>query len=187
MPRPWGESIDTHRNSVREGIKDATWSLIHEHGAAGLSMSQIAGRVGISRATLYRYFPGVDTILAEWHTDKIHAHVAQLRQVVDDVADPAERLAAVLACYATIARGVPRGGELATLLHEGADVARAEQQVLDLLAEVIATAAESGAVRRDVPPSDLARYCLYALAAANGSGTPENVGLVRVVLAGLRP
>lgn len=187
MPKPWGDSIATHRNAVREGIKDATWSLVHEYGATGLSMSQIADRVGVSRATLYRYFPDVDSILVEWHTDKIHSHVAQLRQVVADVANPVERLEAMLECYATIARGVPHSGELATLLHQGAHVAQAEQQVLDLLAEVIATAAESGTVRRDVPPSDLARYCLYALAAANGSGTPENAGLVQVVLAGLRP
>lgn len=187
MPKSWGDSIATHRNAVREGIKDATWSLVHEYGATGLSMSQIADRVGVSRATLYRYFPDVDSILVEWHTDKIHSHVAQLRQVVADVGDPAERLEAMLECYATIARGVPHSGELATLLHQGALVARAEQQILDLLADVIASAVATGAARGDVAPAELARYCLHALAAVNRSDASTTPDLVPVVLAGLRP
>ncbi|MBZ5736399.1 TetR/AcrR family transcriptional regulator [Nocardioides sp. TRM66260-LWL] len=186
MPKSWGESVATHRSAVRDAIKDATWSLVHEHGAAGLSMSQIADRVEISRATLYRYFPDVDSILVEWHTDKVHAHVTQLRHAAADVTDPAERLAAVLTCYATIARGVPRGGELATLLHQGAHLEQAEQQVLDLFAEAITSAVEAGAVRGDVAPADLARYCLYALAAPGGSEASGAV-LVPVVLAGLQP
>lgn len=187
MPKLWDDSIAMHRATVRDGIKDATWALVHEHGVAGLSMSQIADRVGISRATLYRYFPDVDAILVAWHRDQVDAHVAQLRQVAADIADPSERLEAVLSCYATIARGVPRGGELATLLHQGTHLALAEQQVLDLLADVIATAAAHGAVRRDVPAADLARYCLYALSAAGSAGDPAPTRLVPVVLAGLRP
>ena len=186
MGKSWDESVATHRNAVRDGIKDATWSLVHEHGAAAVSMSQIADRVGISRATLYRYFADVDTILVEWHTDKIHEHVDQLRRAAVGVADPADRLTAVLTRYATIARGVPRGGELATLLHHGAHLEQAEQQVLDLLADVITTAVGAGVVRDDVPPAELARYCLYALAAAGGHET-LSPHLVPVVLAGLRP
>lgn len=186
MSKSWGESVATHRHAVRDAIKNATWSLVHEHGATGVSMSRIADRVEISRATLYRYFSDVDSILVEWHADKIHSHVTQLRQAADGIGDPVERLTAVLTCYATIAGGEPRGGELATLLHQGAHLARAEQQVLDLFTELLASAAQAGAVRSDVPPAELARYCLYALAAADDPARPGS-GLVRVVLAGLRP
>ena len=185
MAKSWNEALATLCHAVRDAIKDTSWSLVHEHGATGLSMSQIAERVGISRATLYRYFSDVDSILVEWHADKIHSHVTQLRSAAADVADPAERLTAVLTCYATIARGVPHGGELATLLHQGAHLTQAEQQVLDLFAEVIETAAAIGAVRRDVAPAALARYCLYALA-AGGEDEASGAGLISVVLAGLR-
>ena len=87
MAKSWNEALATHRHAVRDAIKDTTWSLVHEHGATGLSMSQIAERVGISRATLYRYFSDVDSILVEWHADKIHSHVTQLRSAAADVAE----------------------------------------------------------------------------------------------------
>ena len=187
MPRLWDESVTAHRAAVRDGIKDATWALVLEHGLLGLTMSQIAARVGISRATLYRYFPDVDSILVAWHADQVDAHIAQLRNVAADVADSVERLEAVLVCYATIAREVPHGTELATLLHQGAHLTRAEQQVADLLADTIAAAAAEGKVRGDVTPAELARYCLYALAAVGPSSDSARADLIPVVLAGLRP
>lgn len=187
MPRLWDESIATHRAAVEDGIKDAAWALVREHGLSGLSMSEIADRVGISRATLYRYFPDVDTILTAWHVDQVQSHLSELRQASVNATDPSERLEAVLTCYAAIARGVPHAGELARLLHSGIHLAHAEQQVIDLLAEVIAAAADKGAVRHDVAPSELARYCLYALAGAGPTEGTSQAGLVPVVLAGLRP
>jgi AcrR family transcriptional regulator len=185
MPKLWDESIATHRTAVRDGIKEATWALVHEHGLPSLSMSQIAERVGISRATLYRYFPDVEAILVAWHVDQVSAHITQLDEAADAAA-PADQLEAVLTRYSQIARGVPHGDELATLLHQGAHLADAEQQVVDLLTEIIAAAATGGTVRSDVEPAELARYCLYALAAGGGSAGSTRASLVPVVLAGLR-
>jgi len=182
MPKLWDDSIATHRTAVRDSIMSATWALVGEHGLAGTSMSRIADRVGISRATLYRYFPDVDAIVAAWHTDQVDGHIAQLREA-DAAAAPEERLAAVLSRYAEIRRDLPHGTDLATLLHQGTRVENAEQQVLDLLSEAISAAAESGQVRSDVAPADLARFCLYALAAGGHSPATD---LVPVVLAGLR-
>ncbi|HEX5859861.1 MAG TPA: hypothetical protein VFY91_17270 [Microbacterium sp.] len=54
--------------------------------------------------------------------------------------------------------------------------------------ELIAEAADAGAVRRDVGADELARYCLHALAAAAGSSSSAAVQrLVGVTMAGLRP
>ena len=63
MPRLWNETIAAHRREVRDAILDTTWALVAEHGLASVTMSQIAQETGIGRATLYHYFPGVDTIL----------------------------------------------------------------------------------------------------------------------------
>lgn len=42
----------------RQRILAAAAELLTEHGLAGLSMDELADRAGVSRATLYRLFPG---------------------------------------------------------------------------------------------------------------------------------
>ena len=43
---------------VREQILDAALELVGDHGLAQLSMDDLAAAAGVSRATLYRLFPG---------------------------------------------------------------------------------------------------------------------------------
>src|SRR5258708_32923799 len=60
----------------------------------------------------------------------------------------------------------PRGTELAALVHRGEHIARAEEQLLGFIADLIADGAQSGKLRDDAPPGELASYCLHALTAA---------------------
>ena len=71
MPRIWADTIDTHRRQVTDAILDATAELIAEHGPMSVAMSAIAERAGIGRATLYKYFPDVESILVAWHTTRL--------------------------------------------------------------------------------------------------------------------
>ena len=41
--------------------------LAISHGLLSVTMSQVAEEAGIGRATLYKYFPDVESILAVWH------------------------------------------------------------------------------------------------------------------------
>jgi AcrR family transcriptional regulator len=59
--------VETHRQEVREAILDATGSLVQSRGLLAVTMSDIAEATGIGRATLYKYFPDVETILSAWH------------------------------------------------------------------------------------------------------------------------
>ena len=77
MPRIWNTSIESHRAAVRQAILDTTASLVAEGGVTAASMSQIAERAGIGRATLYKYFPDVETILAAWHQNHVAEHITQ--------------------------------------------------------------------------------------------------------------
>jgi hypothetical protein len=45
-------------------------------------------------------------------------------------------------------------------------VARARQQLKDLGADLLATGAQAGEIRADMPPGELAGYCLHSLTAA---------------------
>lgn len=187
MPKLWNETIEAHRREVRDAILDAAAALVAEHGLRSVTMSQIAERTGIGRATLYKYFSGVEAILVAWHERRVAGHFEHLVEVGGQAGDAGQRLEAVLEAYALIAYQY-HGTELAALVHQGEHVARAQQQLSDLIRGLLTEAAETGHVRDDVAPDELASYCLHALAAAGSLPSRAAVHrLVAVTLAGLHP
>jgi AcrR family transcriptional regulator len=188
MPRLWNETIEAHRREVRDAILDTTWALVAEHGLLSVSMSQIAEKTGIGRATLYKYFPDVESILLAWHERHVSGHLEHLAEVRDRSGDARERLEAVLEAYALIQYNhEERGTELGTLLHRGEHVARAQQRLHEMIRDLLTEGAETGHVRDDVAPDELAGYCLHALAAAGSLSSESAVRrLVRVTLTGLQ-
>lgn len=190
MPRLWTETIETHRREVHEAILETTWRLAAEHGLLAVTMSRVAEQTGIGRATLYKYFPDVRSILMAGHERHVAAHVAELQALRRRHSRPADRLRAVLLAYAFIARNRRKHGndELDALVHTGPQVQRAQQQILDVLRDVLGEAAGAGALRTDVGVDELALFCLHALAAAGNLRSDRAVErLVSVTLAGLRP
>lgn len=190
VPKLWDDTIEAHRRGVREAILAATAALVAELGLRAVTMSQIAERTGIGRATLYKYFSDVDAIMRAWHDQRIGDHLAHLAEVRDQAGEPGERLEAVLRAYAVINQRnrAHRSTELGTLLHTDERLATAQRQLHDLVRDLIADAARSGDVRADVSPDELAGYSLHALSAAGALPSAAAVHrLVSVVLAGLRP
>jgi AcrR family transcriptional regulator len=51
--------------TVRSRILDTALELVGRHGLAELSMDELAATAGVSRATLYRLFPGKEALFAE--------------------------------------------------------------------------------------------------------------------------
>jgi AcrR family transcriptional regulator len=190
MPKLWNETIEAHRRAVREAALDTTAALVAEHGLRSVTMSQIAEETGIGRATLYKYFPDVEAILFAWHERQITGHLEYLAEVRDLAGNAGERLEAVLEAYALISHESHghHDTELAALLHRDERVARAQHQVHDMIRGLLTESAETGHVRNDVAPDELASYCLHALTAASSLPSKAAVRrLVAVTLAGLRP
>jgi AcrR family transcriptional regulator len=190
VPKLWTETIETHRREVRDAILDATAALVAEHGLLAVTMSQIAQETGIGRATLYKYFPDVATILRTWHERQITGHLDYLAEVRDQGGDAGERLEAVLEAYALISRESREhhDTELAAFLHRDERVARAQHEVHQMIRDLLTEAAKTGDVRDDVTPDELASYCLHALAGASRQHSKAAVRrLVTVTLDGLRP
>ena len=189
VPRLWNDTIESHRREVHDAILRTTLELVEEQGLLSVTMSQIASETGIGRATLYKYFPDVESILRAWHEQKISDHMGSLAEARDRAATPEERLEAVLHAYAFISHG-SRGhhdSELAALLHRDEHVVVAEQHLRDLITGLIADAARAGSIRDDVHPRELASYCLHALTAAGAAPSKTAVRrLVTLTLAGLR-
>jgi AcrR family transcriptional regulator len=197
MPKLWNETIAEHRRAVREAILETTAALVAEHGLLSVTMSQIAERTGIGRATLYKYFPDVEAILLEWHERGITGHLEYLAEVRDQPGDARGRLEAVIEAYALIDhehhgseqhRGHLQDPVLSSLLHKGGHVARAHGELWAMIRDLITDAAQTGDIRDDVAPAELASYCLHALAAASSLPSKAAVRrLVAVTLAGLHP
>jgi AcrR family transcriptional regulator len=190
VPKLWNETIEAHRREVRDAILDTTAALVGEHGLLSVTMSQIAEQTGIGRATLYKYFPDIDAILRAWHDREITSHLRQLTEIRDRAGDPRQRLEAVLQAYAHIAHQTRRhhDPELVTFLHRDEHLAHAQQQLHDLVRQLLAEGAQTGDLRDDIAPAELASYCLYALNAASSLSSQAAVRrLVDVTLAGLRP
>ncbi len=187
VPQLWSETIEAHRRDVRDAILDTAAALVADQGLRSVTMSRIAEETGIGRATLYKYFPGIDAILVAWHERQIASHLQHLADVRDEHRDPGQRLGAVLEAYALISHQ-RHGTELAAFLHRGEHVSRAQQQLTGLLRELLTEAAESGQLRSDIAPDELASYCRHALGAASSLPSKAAVSrLVRVTLAGLQP
>ena len=189
MPKLWNTTIETHREAVREAILETTSVLVAEHGLRAVSMSQIAESTGIGRATLYKYFPNVESILVERHKRHVEGHLHGLTRLATADGDPQARLDAVVESFAMIAfhRG-ELGTELGALLHRREHVAEVQRQLTDLICNLMVEVAETGHLRDDVPAGELATYCVHALAAASSLPTEVAVRrLVKVVLDGLRP
>ena len=190
MPKLWTATIEEHRREVRDAILDTAAALVAEHGLLAVTMSQIAEETGIGRATLYKYFPDVEAILLAWHDRQLAAHLQQLAEVRDRSDDPVRRLASVLEAYATLTRHAREHQEtgFTELFHRDDRMRRAQRQVRDMIADLVAAAAAAGSIRRDVPPDELATYCLHALAAAADQRSTAAVRrVVEVTLDGLRP
>jgi AcrR family transcriptional regulator len=187
MPKLWNETIEAHRHDVRQALLDTTAALVAEHGLRGVTMSQIAEQTGIGRATLYKYFPDVESILIAWHERQIAQHLKLLADIADKAANASEALSVVLEAYALISHE-RHGSELAEPLHRGEHVSRAHQHLHAFIRELVTKAAQEGTVRTDVPADELATYCIHSIAAATGLRTKAAVHrLVTVILTGMKP
>ena len=182
VPKLWNETIEAHRRAVHDAILNTTVALVAEHGLRSVTMSQIAEETGIGRATLYKYFPDVEAILLAWHERHVRGHLEHLAEVRNHAGDAGKRLEAVLEAYALISHehhGIELGTELAALLHRGEHVARAQQQLCDMIRDLLSAGVAIGVVRDDMPPDELASYCLHALIAAGS--LPSEAAVRRLV------
>lgn len=186
MPRLWSDNLQAHRLAVQQAVVAATGVLVSEQGLRAVTMSAIAERSGIGRATLYKYFPDVETILRAWHDGQVRDHLAELSALAGADGTAGARLRRVLQRYAErlwAARRTHGPADLRALVH----VAVAEDELAVLLTRLIELAAADDEVRADVPPHELATFCLGALSVARSLDSPASVRrLCALVLDGLR-
>jgi AcrR family transcriptional regulator len=87
-------------------ILAATRLVIAERGPGRLTMSAVAAAAGVSRKTLYRWFPTKDAVLEALTAYEEEVFDARLQSVIDDQRTPARRLDAALRLLVTYLDGL---------------------------------------------------------------------------------
>jgi len=147
---------------VRSRVLDTALDLVGRHGLAELSMDELAARAGVSRATLYRLFPGKAALFAE--LVRRFSPFEPIAAVLEAMGGrpPAEVIPAVAHAMATAMKG--HAGLLLQLLfevsrsgpgsHAGADFQQdtaGAMRTLPLVAGYLAEQMAAGRLRRTDP------------------------------------
>ena len=103
MPQTWNDTLEGHREAVRQAAMQAALEIASEAGFQKVSMSSVATRTGITRATLYKYFPDVESIFVEWHRRTLEHHVSHVERIAGGDGSATARLRAVLEFFAVTA------------------------------------------------------------------------------------
>src|SRR5437867_353854 len=82
--------------------------------------------------------------LVAWHDQHVAEHLERLAAARERVADPGERLAAVLETYALQVHARPHGTELASVVHRGEHFARAQHELHGFVRDLLVAAAAAG-------------------------------------------
>jgi TetR/AcrR family transcriptional regulator, cholesterol catabolism regulator len=99
-PRKRRARTTEHRTPRKEEILDVAAAMFAEHGFDAVSLTDIANEVGLSKATLYHYFPRKEEILGTIVVATIRDLNAYIDQAVARAATPEARLVAFLEAQA---------------------------------------------------------------------------------------
>lgn len=144
---------DAQRN--RSAALAAAESVYAEQGAE-VSLNEVARRAGIGNATLYRHFPTREALLSEVYA----GHLERYCTIAEDAADADDPVGALRDCVtATCALQSSNRGLadlLASLRPLSPEIDELRVRHHRAIATVFRRAVDSGTVRRDSSPEDLA-------------------------------
>ncbi|MFI5657111.1 TetR/AcrR family transcriptional regulator [Streptomyces sp. NPDC051684] len=153
-----------NQTARREALVDAAGRAITERGLDGLRIKDIAAEAGMSAGSVLYYYPELDELVLEVHRGAVERFLAARHAVTDEVADPVERLRALIASGLPSDPGDATHGLLFEL-HRRADRSPGHAELMaSLFASEVglyATALEVGAATGEftltAPVGDLAR------------------------------
>lgn len=111
----WGGSPPADDAEAVARIKDATHRCVREPGGA-TTIARVAAALGISRQTVYRYFPTTEAMLTAAALDGTRDFLARVSRRLRHITDPGE---AVVEAIAYTVRQIPDEPYLRLLLDTG--------------------------------------------------------------------
>ncbi|TYL51988.1 TetR/AcrR family transcriptional regulator [Nocardioides sp. BGMRC 2183] len=92
MPKIEAETVQAHRDQVRQRIFEAFAELMDERGFDAISMAQIASRAGIGRTAIYHHFRDKEAVVVAFASYETDNYLAALRADLEAAADPVEKI-----------------------------------------------------------------------------------------------
>jgi AcrR family transcriptional regulator len=124
----WSGSAPASDEEAVERILAAAGRAIDEHGA-DLSISDVARTLGVTRQTVYRYFPSTDALLVE---AAVHAAAGFLDRLAEHVRGITEPEEAVTEAIATALEWLPEDKHIGLLVTPGRADAHSESVTSDV-------------------------------------------------------
>lgn len=92
MPRISANSLDQHREKIRQSVFDALTSLLEEKSFDAITMAQLAAKAGMGRTAIYHHFPDKEAVVVEFASHETDRYVNRLQEVLAEADDPVERI-----------------------------------------------------------------------------------------------
>jgi AcrR family transcriptional regulator len=154
VTEPWGGGLSARRLRTAERIALVAAHIIDQNGIAALSMARLADEAGVSRQTLYQYFPDVDAVL-EGIAAVGATGVDELALAVEATADPYQALHVfVTAILEAAAAGHPSPmALLAAVPASSREVIRGHEEAVEgIVIGLIRRGQANGRIRPGVEP-----------------------------------
>ena len=98
--KPNNDRRSERHEAIRREILDAAWDAAHETSIAGLTLRDIASRVGMQQPSLYSHFASKQAIYDAMFQQAWQAYLDHVRSSVDGLpAEPRARLVAIAEHY----------------------------------------------------------------------------------------
>jgi len=172
----WNQMVAVHKERLRAAIGQAAVQIAAERGLAGTTMSKIAERAGVSRATAYNYFKDVEHVLLSVVSEEVDRFYGQLRARLDEETGPRDRLEVFLVAHLEYFARPERRPAVLQLQALGisptirTQMAEHTDRLRALLSEVLDSGRSEGVFSERVSPERHAEFLIHLL-----SGVREQV------------
>ncbi|WP_082459863.1 MULTISPECIES: TetR/AcrR family transcriptional regulator [unclassified Mycobacterium] len=116
--RGWAGSTPASDEEAIARILDAVDEVVAEHGSA-LRLADVARKVGVTRQTVYRYFPNADALLIASAMRAVNGFVDQVVDHVSGLNDPVTAIVEIISFAVENLTGDPQLESLLTQPPEG--------------------------------------------------------------------
>lgn len=87
----------TSRQDTRDRLFAAFAELLHTRGYDAITLADVAERAGVARTSMYNYFADKDALIVAYADHEGNSYVAALREELDSIENPIDRLCAFIA------------------------------------------------------------------------------------------
>jgi AcrR family transcriptional regulator len=123
----WGGAPPADDEEARKRIVDAAIRSMERRGSRGTSLSTIAGDLGITRPTVYRYFATIDGLITTASDVALGGWTARIADLTSGIKDPVDLL---VEAVAYLVERLPQEPLLMTLLETERTRLMSQQMVM---------------------------------------------------------